>query len=75
MDNNDVFRRIRYIFDYNDAKMIELFGKADLKVTRSEVSNWLKGEDDKAFKLMTDNQLAFFLNGLIIDFKDITMSL
>ena len=67
MDNNDVFRRIRYIFDYKDSKMIELFGMADLKVTRSEISNWLKSEDDKAFRLMTDNKLAYFLNGLIIE--------
>lgn len=67
MDNNDVIRRIRYIFDYNDSKMIELFGLADLKVSRSDISNWLKQESDKAFMELTDNQLAVFLNGLIIE--------
>ena len=67
MDNNDVFRKIRYIFDYNDSKMIELFGLADLKVTRSEVSNWLKQDEDKAFVALPDKKLATFLNGFIIE--------
>ncbi len=67
MDNNDVIRKIRYIFDYNDSKMIELFGLADLKVSRSDISNWLKPESDRAFVELTDNKLAVFLNGLIIE--------
>ena len=35
MNNNDILRRIRYAFDFNDAKMIELFGLADHQVTRA----------------------------------------
>ncbi len=67
MDNNDVLRKIRYIFDYNDAKMIELFGFAGLKVNRSDVSNWLKQESDQSFVELSDNKLATFLNGFIIE--------
>ena len=67
MTNNDIFRRIRYIFDYNDSKMIAVFGLADSKVTRAQVSDWLKKEDDPAFQKCSDSQLALFLNGLIIE--------
>ncbi len=67
MTNNDILRRIRYTFDYEDAKMIALFGFADLKVTRSQVSNWLKNEEDHTYQNCTDSQLAIFLNGLIND--------
>ncbi len=67
MINNDILRRIRYTFDFNDSKMIELFGLADLKVTREQVSNWLKKDDDPAFQTCSDTELAIFLNGLIID--------
>jgi uncharacterized protein YehS (DUF1456 family) len=67
MTNNDILRRIRYIFDFSDSKMISLFGLADLEVTRAQVSDWLKKEDDSAYKNCTDTQLAIFLNGLIID--------
>ena len=67
MTSNDVLRRIRYIFDFNDAKMIAIFAKADHTVTRSEVSNWLKQEDAPNYQKCNDLTLALFLNGLIND--------
>lgn len=65
MTNNDILRRVRYTFDLNDNRMIAVFGAADLKVTREEVSNWLKKEDDPAYSNCSDKQLAIFLNGFI----------
>ena len=50
MNNNDILRSLRYTFDFNDSSMIEIFGLADLPVTRSEVSNWLKKDDDPEAK-------------------------
>jgi uncharacterized protein YehS (DUF1456 family) len=67
MTNNDIIRRIRYIFDFSDSKMIELFAQADLKVTRSQISEWLKKEDDPTCHNLNDYQMAVFLNGLIND--------
>lgn len=65
MTNNDILRRIRYIFDLNDTKMITVFDLADCKVTREQISEWLKKDDDPAYKACNDNQLATFLNGFI----------
>jgi uncharacterized protein YehS (DUF1456 family) len=65
--NNDILRRLRYTFDYDDAKMIDLFAQADHSVTRSEVSNWLKQELESTHVEMKDVELATFLNGLIND--------
>lgn len=65
MLNNDILRRIRYTFDFNDSAMISVFAAADHEVTREQVSDWLKKEDDAAFKKCTDRELAIFLNGLI----------
>ena len=42
MTNNDILRRIRYTFDYNDNKMVAIFAQADFAVSREKVSNWLK---------------------------------
>lgn len=67
MTNNDIFRRIRYIFNYSDSKMIEIFSLADVKVTREQISDWLKKDEDPEFKNCSDVLLATFLNGLIID--------
>ena len=67
MTNNDVLRRIRYTFDFDDSKMIAIFGLADLTVTRAQISDWLKKEDDPAYLPCEDAEFAAFLNGLIID--------
>lgn len=65
MLNNDILRRIRYTFDFNDSKMMELFKLGDLEATRAEISDWLKKEEDPDFKSLSDVNLAIFLNGLI----------
>lgn len=67
MDNNDILRRIRYAFDLSDAKMIEIFALADAEVTRPQISNWLKKDDDPYFQGILDVELATFLNGFIND--------
>ena len=67
MINNDVLRRVRYIFDFNDAKMITIFAMADDIVTREQVSSWLKKEEDPDYQKLSDMRLAIFLNGLIND--------
>jgi len=65
VNNNDVLRRIRYVFDYGDSKMMAIFAQADYPVTREQVSAWLKKDEDPAFQKCSDRQLATFLNGLI----------
>jgi uncharacterized protein YehS (DUF1456 family) len=67
MTNNDILRRIRYIFDFGDSKMIAVFGLADHQVSREQISDWLKNDDDPAYRTCSDTQLAIFLNGLIYD--------
>jgi uncharacterized protein YehS (DUF1456 family) len=66
MNNNSILRRLRFTFDFNDNKMIELFQLSGKTVTRAEVSDWLKKEEDEEFKNLNDQQLAYFLNGFII---------
>ena len=67
MTNNDVLRRIRYTFDFDDSKMMAISGLAESEVTRAQISDWLKKEDDLSYRKCTDQQFASFLNGLIIE--------
>ena len=67
--NNDILRRLRYTFDFSDDKMIELFASAEYETSRAEVSDWLKKEDDPAFRQMEDIHMALFLNGLINEYR------
>jgi len=65
MQNNVVLRQLRYIFDFNDDKMIDIFAQAEVEVTRAQVSNWLKKEEHEDYKKIKDSEFASFLNGLI----------
>ncbi len=65
MNSNDVLRRVRYVFDFSDSEMISVFAQADHEVTRAQISDWLKRDDDPAYKECSDKEMAIFLNGLI----------
>lgn len=67
MDNNDILRRIRYTFDFSDAKLVAIFGLADHRVTRDQVGSWLKRDDEEGYEACNDTCLAIFLNGLITE--------
>lgn len=65
MLNNDILRRLRFTFDLNDTKMMELFAMGGYEASRAEISDWLKKEEDPDFKPLYDPMLAVFLNGFI----------
>ena len=67
MTNNDILRRVRYIFDFKDSNIVALFALADHEVSRQQVKSWLLKDDDPDFNKLSDLQLATFLNGLIND--------
>jgi uncharacterized protein YehS (DUF1456 family) len=66
MNNNDILRRLRYTFNLNDTKMMDLFAEGGLPANREQISDWLKKEDDPECKPIYDIDLAAFLNGFII---------
>jgi uncharacterized protein YehS (DUF1456 family) len=49
--------------------MITVFAQADLTVTRSQVSAWLKKDDDPEQQPCEDKTLACFLNGMINEMR------
>lgn len=67
MTQNDILRRIRYILDLDDSKMISIFALGGQQVTRAQISDWLKKDDDPAWQQLSDLELATFLNGLIVE--------
>lgn len=67
MTNNDILRRIRYLFNFSDLKMITIFELVQYDVTKANMSAWLKKEEDPLHIVITDKELALFLNGLIIE--------
>jgi uncharacterized protein YehS (DUF1456 family) len=69
MNNNDIFRRLRYIFQYSDDQMMGVFGQMEQTMTRQQVCAWLKQDESVGFLVLSDINLATFLNGLIVQFR------
>ncbi|WP_417514738.1 DUF1456 family protein [Marinobacter sp.] len=66
MNNNDILRRVRYIFDYSDQLMLSIFKLGGCEAGKPELIAWLAREEEPEFVLCEDEKLARFLNGLII---------
>ena len=67
MNSTDCLKKLRYILDYNDGAMINVFSLGGLELSRERLSNYLKKDDDPSFEDCSDLELATFLNGLIIE--------
>ena len=59
-------RRVRYIFDFSDSEIKELFSSVEMDVDKDQIINWMKKEEDEGFTTLYDKELATFLNGLIV---------
>ena len=65
MNNNDIIRRLRFTFNIGDSEMMAIFKSGGQEVNRSEISDWLKKDDDPEQQQLLDKQMAVFLNGFI----------
>lgn len=69
LSNNDILRRLRYILQLDDEKMIEIFALVQKDVSLDQIQAWLKSDDHREFVDCDDLSMACFLNGLIIDMR------
>ncbi len=67
MTNNDILRRLRYAFNYSNAQIVKIMQHAGAGPSTSELSSWLKGEDDSELIRLKDSELCQFLDGLVIE--------
>lgn len=67
MTNNDVLRRLRYILNIKDTKIIKILALVDYQVPLPRVVSWLKKDDDEDFTECSDKDMLAFLDGLIIE--------
>ncbi len=64
--NNDILRRLRYALNIKDAMMIEIFKLAEHEITRSNLLDLLKKEEEEGYVDCSDSVMGLFLDGLII---------
>lgn len=65
MNNNDILRRVRFIFDIKDSITIEYFKDYGKEISRSQLDKWLLKDNHPDQVSLYDIDLAIFLNGLI----------
>ncbi len=66
MQNNDVFRRLRYALKINDDEMINIFSLVERNISKSELLSMLKRDDEEGFTVCGNPIFIDFLQGLII---------
>lgn len=67
MINNDLLRRISTILQFNDEKILSVFALGQSIITQAQLADFFKEKDDSAYQVLSDGELASFLNGLITD--------
>ncbi len=65
MINNDVLRRVRYALELNDQTMIEIFALSDVAITRDDLLNLLKKDNQEGYVELDNKLMDAFLKGLI----------
>jgi uncharacterized protein YehS (DUF1456 family) len=64
MTNNDILRRLRYAFDFNNVRVAQVMAHIQKGVEPAQVGRWIQPED---FDPLSDAGLCQFLDGLIIE--------
>ncbi len=67
MTNNDILRRLRYAFNYNNSHVAKVIARVDEKITTTNVRSWINQEADEFSQPLSDRNLCKFLDGLIIE--------
>lgn len=67
MTNNDILRRLRFVFDFSNAKMLKIFARAQSEVSQEQLINMLRKEEEEAFSPVNDKLMCQFLDGFIIE--------
>jgi len=67
MTNNDILRRLRYILNIKDTKIIKILSLVNYQVPLPRVVSWLKKDDNEDFTECNDKDLIAFLDGLIVE--------
>ena len=67
MINNDIYRRLRYLFGYQYDEVVRLFEATGFEVNEAQYKGWARTDEEERFIRMSDRELAVFLNGIIIE--------
>ena len=65
MVNNDILRSVRYMLDLSDAHIVAIAKLANYELNKEDVAAFLKKEDEEGYLELSDEAMAYFLDGLV----------
>lgn len=65
MTPNDLLRRLRYVFDFKDSTLLEIFKLAEHEIDLATLTAFLQKEDEVGYVECSNQVLEAFLDGFI----------
>ncbi len=69
MSNNDILKKLRVALQLRDDEIIKILELVNFKISKSELGDLFRNEDQSNFKQCGDQILRNFLNGLVIHLR------
>lgn len=69
MSNNDILKKLRVALQLRDDEIVKILELVNFKISKSEVNDLFRNEDQPNFKQCGDQILRNFLNGLVIHLR------
>ena len=66
LNNNLIMRKLRIALELNDEAMLEIFGKAGVQLSKSELSAMFRAKGHRNYKPCGDQMLRNFIRGLTL---------
>lgn len=66
LNNNLILRKLRIALELNDEAMLAVFGKAGVRLSKSELSAMFRAEGHRNYKPCGDQMLRNFVRGLTL---------
>lgn len=66
MTNNDIIKRLRFVLGIDTNALADCFKLGGIEVSSSQVDDFFSREGEEARQACTEEQLAVFLDGLIV---------
>jgi uncharacterized protein YehS (DUF1456 family) len=66
LTNNDILKKLRVALKLRDDDIVEILRLVDYTVSKSELGAFFRNENHPKYKVLQDQILRNFLNGLVI---------
>ena len=71
LNNNIIFRKLKIALDYKDTDIIDAFDRADMLISKHEISAIFRNPSQNQYRVCEDQFLRNFLHGLQLKYRPV----